>query len=572
MRQLLRWAALSGIACALAGCGSLHLYSATADATATRAKADYDASKIKDSIKLSRGVLDGLDSKEIEAFRSLNLAERNATLLSLLSDSGNSEDRTVAKGFVTRFNAWVDERLLLLTGGTRDADRISTELATATAAVNDAAGREKRARAALSAFDPAFAFLPACDAKVAALKDVQDLVITAELLKNPDLKPKHPGLIPNWTQQIRAVGSQCSNLITARAQLVKTRTELGGQLGLAAGNTQTQATLFAKSRNTSSVAAAQLKVAAKELADAQKGWSDNEEVEKLTCDFSTKEEPAAAGTVSDKDAVGKKKELCKLLAKLRGLDDFGVKVLTEERLTKINAILGALGGEPGAGNQGELETGLALISTSSQFAQVLTRYQKAKKLPPVEPLLIDKGITTAQLNYAQAGVQLAESRVQYAQDYEAATQLEVLLLARAKAEIAALKPPPAAETKCGEKLTVFCASVSDLMDQKKLAKEAGGGGESANRRVYRALALVSESYSVARDRQVEAALRMIDTEYRVGLSRSEASLASWDALLSVPVNQLKEYHLGGTKVSDVATLAVQAVQALAAVGIAVRIP
>ncbi|WP_332700166.1 hypothetical protein, partial [Halalkalibacter lacteus] len=75
---------------------------------------------------------------------------------------------------------------------------------------------------------------------------------------------------------------------------------------------------------------------------------------------------------------------------------------------------------------------------TSRFAQAWTQYQQAGKLPALEPLLIDKQLTTAQLAYAQAGVQLAESRVQYAQAYEDATLLEVRLLTKAKAEIGSL--------------------------------------------------------------------------------------------------------------------------------------
>src|SRR4051812_2983638 len=116
MREMFRCPAALALTCSLMGCSSLHLYNSAADTSATSAKADYDASKITDSIKLSRAVLDALDAKEVEAFRSLNLAERDAALLSLLSESGTSEQRKVRNGFVARFNNQVDERLLLLTG------------------------------------------------------------------------------------------------------------------------------------------------------------------------------------------------------------------------------------------------------------------------------------------------------------------------------------------------------------------------------------------------------------------------------------------------------------------------
>ncbi len=570
MHKLLRWIAVGALGSALMGCSSLHLYDSAADATATSAKADYDASKITDSIKLSRAVLDALDAKEIEAFRSVNLAERNTALLSLLSESGTSKQRTVDNGFVARFNKRVDDRLAVLIGNAKGASQTNYDLAAATARINVAAVAEKGARNALVGFDNAFALLPACNVDVGGLKDSKDLTKAAALLKKPDLKPKFETLTPIWIDRIKAVGTECTKLLEAQGALDKQKQELGGQLGIAVRNTKNQSDILAKSKKDSTEAAGRLKVATKALADAQKAAKDAKAVEDLKCDL-TKPAASAANADEATDPVAKKNELCKVLAELKGLEDFGIKVVSEERLAQINAILGALSGESPPADKNKLEPGLVLLSTSARFAHAWTQYQQAGKLPALEPLLIDKELTSAQLAYARSGVQLAESRVQYAQAYEDAARLEVSLLTNAKAEIASLGTSPAPGTSCGKELTSFCASVGDLLNDKKLAKAAGNGGESANRRVYRALAYLSESYSVARDRQLEAELRLIDTEYRVALSRSEASLASWNALLSVPVDQLKIYHAGGIKPAEAASLAAQVVQALAAVGIAVRI-
>lgn len=576
MHKLLRWATAGGLACTLMGCGSLHLYDSAAEEAATSAKTDYDASKITDSIKLSRAALDAIDAKEIEAFRSLNLAERNATLLSLLSESGTAEQRKVDNGFVARFNTQVDKRLLLLTGKAPDPkltyDQAKAEVAVATEA-------ERLARTALKAFNPAFALLPACNAEVGMLKNSTDLSKVQALLKKPDLKPRHAELIPAWTTHIKAVGDECTKLLQARTAVVKEMQGFGGQLGQAVRNTKAESDALTTRQKDSKDAASDLKTATKALADAQMAVKDALAVKDLKCALSkpaapdaAASAPAAVSGAEAADPAAKKNELCNVLAKLKGLEDFGIKAVSEERLAQINAILAAVGGETPPADKAKLEPGLVLISTTSRFAQAWTQYQQAGKLPALEPLLIDKELTTAQLAYAQEGVQLAESRVQYAQDYEDATLLEVHLLTNAKAEMGALGAVPAPGTPCDpKKPTVFCASVSDLLDDKKLAKATDNGGGTANRRVYRALAYLSESYSVARDRQLEAELRLIDTEYRVALSRSEASLASWDALLSVPVDQLKAYHAGGIKPAEVASLTAQVVQALAAVGIAVRI-
>lgn len=567
MHTLLRWTVIGGLASTLMGCSSLHLYNSANEQKATSAKADFDASKITDSIKLSRAVFDALDTKEVEAFRALNLAERNAALLSLLSESGTSAKRTVNNGFVARFNKRVEERLIQLTGTTQDARQAYLDLTEAMRAVNAAAESERLARNPLKGFDTAFAALPDCSAEVAGLRDSIDLGKAQALLKKPDLKPKHEALAPMWLDGIKNMGHQCDILLQRQKTMQEKRQKLSGQLLTAANDTNSRSVTLADKQSQSKDAAAQLKTATEALANALKAVKDSKATPDLTCDLS---QPAAADG-AEKEAP-KKNELCDALVKLKGLEDFGIQAISEERLTRINDILAAVGGEPTPADKAKAEPGLVFLSTSARFGQAWTQYQQAGKLPALEPLLIDKEITTAQLAYAQAGVQLAESRVQHARAYEAATLLETTLLLQARAEVASLGAPPAAGPPCDtEKPTIFCASVGDLLGDKKLGKTAGNGGETANRRAYRALAYLAESYSVARDRQLEAELRLIDTEYRVALSTSEASLSGWNALLSVPVDQLKAYHAGGIKPAEAASLAAQVVQALAAVGIAVRI-
>lgn len=587
MKRLLTWTAVGGLACTLMGCGSLHPYNSAADAAATSAKADYDASKLTDSIKLARTVLDALDAKEVEAFRSVNLAERNTVLLSLLSESGTSSKRTVANGFMARFNKQVDERLVILVGDAEKAHQISLDIATAEGAVRTAFKAEELERTKLKTTDKAFEFLPACDAKVADLKGTKDLTKVQALLKKPDLKPRFDNQISGWATSVSTWGEKCNDLMVARAALAVKKQGVSRQLGTAAKSTQAESDDLTKKQGSATTAAADLKKASKALADAQNAATEAKAVKDLTCDLSKAPAPAraASATSPSKDAkpadpAEKKSELCSVLARLKELDDFGIKVLSEERLERINALLAAASGRLSEEDKAKAEPGLVLLSTTARFSQAWTQYQQAEKLPALEPLLIDKQLTTAQLAYAQAGVQLAESRLQYAQAYEDATLLELRLLTSAKAEIASLvgkDGAPALGANCGKEPTVYCASVSDLLNDPKLAKTATSdekgavGGEPANRRIYRALAYLSESFSVARDRQLEAELRLIDTEYRRSLSQSEAALANWDALLSVPVDQLKTYHAGGIRPAEAASLAAQVIQALAAVGIAVNI-
>lgn len=573
MRKTVRGIATGALVCMLMGCSTLHLHDSAADAAATSAKADYDASKITESIKLSRAIFDALDTKEIEAFRALNVAERNTTLLSLLSDSGTARQRVTGNGFVARFNYFVDDRLQQLTGNNANPAVLTSQITLAVQAESDATGAEQRARAPLVGLSPAFDSMPACNADVSALKDSNDLSKAVALIEMPDLKPKHAVLVPSWVSAIKNLGNACTSLIEAREKLSQLKSQGGGQLKDAQKKSDEQDRLLKLSQEQAKTATVRLRTALKALADAQKAAKESQTIDDLTCDLSKPVPEVAAETT---DAPAKKNKLCKALADLQQLGDIGIKVLSEERLEKINAILAALSGAtpPTAEEKAALEPGLILLSTSRRLSHAWAQYRKSgeKQFPALEPLLIDKGITTAQLEYANSGVKLAESRVMYAKAYEEATRQEVRMLAKAKAEIASLGVPPAPDTPCnGATPTVFCASVSDVLSDKKFDKSLANGGERVSRRVYRALAHLSESYSVARNAQLEAELHLIDTEYRVALSRSEASLASWHTLLSVPVDQLKTYHAGGIKPLEAATLTAQVVQALAAVGIAVRI-
>ncbi|CAH0353179.1 hypothetical protein [Aquabacterium sp. CECT 9606] len=579
MQKLTRLAAAVGLACTLMGCGSLHLYNKAADTAATSAKEDYDASKITESIKAARAILDALDTKEVEAFRVTNHAERNLKLLALVSEAGTSKQRTTDDGIVARFHKLADARLAELTGVNENPVAGSKAHDKGKIAVRDAELREKLARNHLTALQPAFSSLPACNSEVSALELSTDASKAIDLLKNADPKLKSSPIAQIFVEPIKTVGKRCSEVLTARAQLAKTAKDTGGQLRFATAELERLEGELKAQDQQAKEEGGKLKTAAAALAAAQKAGKDASIPVDLTC--KTQKDAAAPAAAASAPAGGDKavdpaadpseNELCKVIGKLRKLGDFGVKAINEERLDQLNAILGALGGAEATSSDPDLETGLAIISTTSRFAQALKQYQQVGKLPALEPLLIDKQLTAAQLAAAQAGVQLAKARVHHAREYLDATQSEVSLLVRAKAELGALGQPPKPRVDCPQKPTVLCASLRQFQEDKSLGRAPDGAGESGSRRAYRALALLSESYSVARDQQRTAELRLIDTQYREALVKSEAALASWNTLLSVPINQLQAYHLDGVTTIEAASLTAQIVQALAAVGIAVNI-
>ena len=580
MWHALQWLAVGGVILSLGGCGSLHLYNKEADVAATSAKEDYDASKITDALKAELAMLNALEAKEVEAFRKVTRAKRNLELLSLVNESGTSLKRTTDNGLVARFNRLVDERLLALSGPSVDPLKLSKSLDEAKRKLRDAELKEKMARSQLVMFHVRFNSMPACNDAVAALNGNSSAEAAAALTKDASFQPKNIPASVGWGTSIKNLGAGCTELLSARTAMAETlQMANSGQLARSIDEADTQERLLKNREDEAKAAGTALKKAAADLAAAQKSVKDAGAPVDLTCNGAKPatagagtEVPAVAATpvadpVEQADPVATKNALCAALAKLTQLGDFGIKVLSEERLSRINTILEAMSGlEPSAGET-PLEPSLALLSASSRFAQALRQYQLAGTLPALEPLLIEKQLASAQFAYARAGEELAKARARYAQEFKDASFLEVDLLLRAKAELGSLGPAPATGTACTAATAVFCASMRQLLEDKALAQTAGGAGESANRRAYRAMALLSETYSVARDRQQTAELQLIDADYRDSQLRSEASIAAWNALISVPIDQLKAYHAGGVTPQETAQL----LQALGVIGVAVRI-
>jgi hypothetical protein len=562
MKRLGQWLAIVGLILSLSGCGSLHLYSKEADVAATSAKTDYDASKVTEAIQAEGAMLDGLDAKEIEAFRKVTLAERNLELLSLVNESGTSAKRTTANGLVPRFRQLADARLVALNGAPAKSPGLLKELSDRKGKLRDAETGEMRARGQLLDFNARFASLPPCNKDVAHLKADPSADAAAALTKDADFRPDNLFASGTWSTAIANLGAACSDLLDARAAMdASLKKANAGQVGRAMEAAKVQESLLRDSQADASAQGTALQSAAKALADAQKAVQSASQGVDLTCDLSKPVTPPAAGA----DEVQKAKSaLCEALAKLTNLGDFGARIIAQERLARINTVLAALSGIEPADGDPPLEPSLALLGASSRFAQALKQYQAAKTLPALEPLLIEKQLAAAQLAYAQAGVALSQARVRHAQAYRDATFLEVDLLVKAEAELGALGAVPAADTDCTKVEAVFCASMNQLLTDKTFS---GGPGESASRRAYRAMALLSESYSVARDRQLTAELSLIDTDYRDSMLRSNASIAAWNALISVPVDQLKAYHADGWTPQEMAQL----LQAFGVVGVAARI-
>lgn len=562
MKRLGTWLVVSGLVVLLSGCGSVRLYNKEADVAATSAKTDYDASKIVEALKGEGAMLDGLEAKEVDAYRKTTQAERNFQLLSLINESGSSAPRTTSNGIVLRTYEQINARLTTLLGPGIDPLATLQELDKNKRDIRDAELREKQVRAQLITFSAKFSALPACNKDVASLKDKSNADDAAALTKDESFVPSNIPTSATWIVPINSLGTTCDQLLKARLAMYAPLKKLSdGQVNSAIKALQVQQVTLTAGEDKAKAMAVELKTAATKLAAAQKAANEAAKSEDLTCDFS---KPAKAPKT---DVDKKKNDMCDALSRLNGLGDSGIKLLSEERLARINTVLAAMSGiEPAAGDP-PLEPSLALLSASSRFGQALKKYQVSKTLPALEPLLIERQLAAAQLAYAQGGLNLAKIRLRYAQEYVDASLQEVDLLVKAKAELGALGPPPASETACAKAATIFCASLNQLLTEKAFADPKLGGGETAGRRTYRALAFLSESYSVARDRQRTAEVRLIDTDYRDSLLRSEASIAAWNALVSVPVDQLAALYKDGWTSLEIAQL----LQSFGVVGVAARI-
>lgn len=558
-RSLLAAVALS----TLGACNSLHLYNRNADELATAANADYTDSKLGDMLAGQRTALDALEKREIAAFRALTMAQRDGALLALMTDSElPGKQRTVGDGFAARFKAYVDERLTQLDGDPdarmrlHKAWRVDRE---------DLAELQKTVqidRRVLKTYDAAVV-LPPCGQELYALETDTTGERFFELTGNKD-EASVKKIRTRWDAihvSIKTLIANCKELETQTAKVdgfkAAPRSELEsalqelGALEKAAQDAQ-QASVTQKKA---------LREATAELAAATKGMSSALAGKDLRCPGGAQAKAPAPPSGLEGQAAQAHKKLCDALAALEKAGDRGIQVVAEEKLDRIYTVLAAMSGmsesEPGAGDE-TVDRSLALIAASSRLGQALERYRLADELPPLEPLVIEKQLAEVELAYANAGVRIAQARLRHARDRVDAIHDELRMLVQARSTIGGMGAlPAAAPCKSG----VACASFESLLSENSAPAKA-----PHYRMAYRAMALLSESFSSARDRQQTAQVSMAALDYQEALSRSEAAVGSWKALVDTPLAQLKAYHAQGLRPEVAAAI----LQALGVVGIAVK--
>lgn len=536
------------LAAALSACGSLHLYDKSADKLAADAGTAYDESKVTEALKAEQANFDALEKKEIDAFLRVDAARRDLELLSLLSDA--------PKPFVERFKEVIATRMKEVAGqspasGDKDLALFRDKLKTITSARNLLEGTrpfEVTQRDILTRLDTRFAKLPACSAK----NDAQFQEATVEALRKaakvPDFNPTDAQL----RQYQFYVNEACRPLLKAE-QALKKQDAWSGELGAAASEADALAQRLAEREAAVKDARALLKTATEAESAARKEKDAAMRLDDLVCP----EDKAKAEASSN--------QICVALAQLKKLGDAGIKTISEEQIKNIDLMLVALSGSATEKDEKEMPARLALLSTSARFADALKEYRTAGSYPALEPLLIEKRLQTSRLAYATQAHALEKQRVALAREKFEALLQEGDLLLQAHAYLGGIPQPTGG---CDRKSAQsYCMPVSRLVAEKALQADPQTGAEPAGRIAYRALALYAESFSVARARQHRAELKLILSNYRDSLNRSEAALASWDALIATPLAQLKTYHASGLKPDEVA----QFLQAFGIIGIAQRI-
>jgi hypothetical protein len=542
----LRLAAVIGIVIALNGCAAFHLYDKADDKLAADAATAYADSKITETIKIEHANLDTLEQREINAFLKVNAAERDLMLLSLLSDSKTP--------FVERFRASIEARLSEIVGKQNvPTFRASLQdILDKRQAVETATFNELNKRLLLVDFDHTFSKLPVCndknknafnavgeDGARAALKD-DNYKFPAAIAADVG-RAYQDYVVKGCRPLLEAISGQSAKFDSMPGSALKEASDALD--GVKADLDERQTKL--------AIAKAELKRALDEVTAASKAKDVATQLDDLTC------------PTDQDDSAPPPNNLCKALASLKKLGDSGIKVISEEQLAKIDLVLVALSGSATDKDEKKMPAALALLSTSARFAGALKAYQTAGTYPALEPLLIEKQLQTARLATATKAVALQKAQLDAARDLFEALQLEGDMLDQANALLGGFGPKIA----CGKDVQVYCLPVSRMFDEKAFGTIKASNGEPAGRLAYRALALYSESHSIARARQVRARMKTTLSSYRDALNRSEASLAMWDGLIATPMSQLKSYYAGGIKSEEIA----QFLQAIGVIGIAERI-
>ena len=543
------------VSCVFSACGTVHLHNAERETAAAAAKADYDASKYGEAIKAQRAVLMSLEQSEIAASRKYIHALRDTALIGLVKGSElPKEIPTPATGFIARFNAKVDARLIVLDGDERRQAHLDG--ARADRMLERGRRDEARLRRSLANQHVAMKELPACGP---AWKELDRDGADAKLIMLVNKDGFSEYVKEAWGEglqtEIGLLVKACADIASAETRLSASAPKKGGLLAGVVAERDSERNRGNDLNGKAVNARTELKAASAELAAVSKKLNKLATPRDYTCPAVS---PSAIAKEGEVKAVPIR--LCNALSALDRLGPVGKKIIAEEKVERIGAILSAMSGvTPKASNDSDVDSALAFIAAATRIGHALDQYHQAATWPPLEPLIIEKQLANAQLASAAEQVELSAARLTYYNELVEATKQEIVLLGRARSTMTGYGVPKvAANAPCAKYDPLHCESLEAL-----LASTRRINGTPEERVAYRAMALLSESY-VARDRQRTAQVRLNASGYQEALILAEEALASWKAILDTPIEQLRTYHAGGLKPAELAPL----LQALGVLGIA----
>ena len=544
MHKLISKMPLLATAWILAGCSSLHLYDKTSDQLASNAKTSYEDSKVVDGLNTVRFNLEALEKKEKDAFLKVNTVRRDIELLAILNDSNSK------RPFVARFREAIDHRIDEILPRPRDKNDSAAldldEVKNAQEHLKNMTNKEELYKKQLTEMGPypkvlVRQKLPKCEIKNESLFKEVSIEALGKAI-NVSINPSE-AVANSLLNAYRGYVNACRDLLSADQRLIAAEKKAyTGTLVEASSDVATRAKNLADSEDKRTNAKVALTNAIKNVANAQKSQEETAKIPSLICNVEKD------GTETNPKNVAEPNDICTALANLKKLGDVGVKVISEEQITRINQVLIALSESSTSEDKTELPPALAFLSTSRRFAGAIDQYRSAKKLPALEPLLIERQLATSRLAYATQGYELQKRRLTLSFEKRDALLSELDDLFTAKAHLASIKTPTQG---CKPKSDdAYCASASFLMEEKRL--QVPTEGENPGRAAFRALVSFAESLSVGRARYESADLQLILSEYRDALNRSDAALASWDALIVTPLAQVAAYRKSGITGDEIA--------------------
>ena len=272
---------------------------------------------------------------------------------------------------------------------------------------------------------------------------------------------------------------------------------------------------------------------------------------KHTYDKAVDEYNTAAAKLPTGPSQAARDEANKLLDNVRGaaksLEDvaalLGVKALSEDRLTQLDTVIGALqGGTLDPKTYGaDTRRALSALSALPAFADSALDLASQQQAPPLASLILAKELQQVRLAAADRQAMRAEQRLSLLEQRMNGYRDEIMAILEARQRLA-------------------LASGGAPGGLTSSAVEAFSTAVPANARVQllRSVTAFADSFSLGGAAAADADYRLVALEYDKSLDRSEDAVKEWERLIAVPIDRLIAFYGSGIKAETVAAIMTQA--------------